>query len=70
MFLNFPDEKKSSLKGKSFANVEEVKQKMAEALKSIQIHEPKSGFEQWKKCLNRCIASIGECFEGDWSLNI
>ena len=42
---------KNILKGKCFANVEEVKQKMAEALKSIKIDEFKNCFEQWKKVL-------------------
>ena len=34
----------------SFADVEEVKQKMTEALKGIKINELKNCFEQWKKC--------------------
>ena len=63
-----PNEK--VLKGKHFANVEEVKQKIAEALKGIKISEFKNFFKQWKKCLNRCSASNGEYFESDWSLNI
>ena len=56
---------KNVLKGKCFAHVEEVKQKMAEALKGIKINEFKNCFEQRKKCLHRCIASNGEYFEGD-----
>ena len=58
------------LKGKHFADVEELKQKMAEAFKDTNIDKFKNYFEQWKKCLNRCIASNGEHFEGDWSLNM
>ena len=46
---------KKVLKGKLFANVEQVKQKMAEALKGIKIVEFKNCFEQWKKCLDRCV---------------
>ena len=53
------------LKGKYFADVEEVKQKMAEALKDIKIDEFKDCSEQWKKCLDRCPVSNGEYFEGD-----
>ena len=68
-FCFFPQMKKV-LKGKCFADVEEVKQKMAEALKGIKIDEFKNCFEQWGKCLSRCIASNGEYFEGDWSLNM
>ena len=47
----FP-QKKKVLKGKHFANVEEVKQtnkQKAEALKGIQTDEFKNCFEQWKK---------------------
>ena len=45
----FPQMKKKSLKGKRFASVEEVEQKMAEALKGIKIDKFKNCFEQWKK---------------------
>ena len=41
------------------------KKKTAEALKGIKTDEFKNCFEQWKKCLSRCIASNGEYFEGD-----
>ena len=51
---------KKVLKGKCFADVEEVKQKLAESLKGIKINEYKNCFEQWKKCLDKCIASNGE----------
>ena len=40
---------KKVLKGKCFADGEEAKQKMAEALKGIRIYEFKNCFEQWKK---------------------
>ena len=55
---------KEVLKGKYFANVEEVKQKMAEALKDIKTYKFKNYFEQWKNHLNRCSVSNGEYFEG------
>ena len=61
---------KKSSKGHILADVEEVEQKMAEALKGVKINEFKNCFEQWKKCLNRCIASNGEYLEGDRSLNM
>ena len=48
-----------------FCWCEEVKQKPAEAVKGIKIDEFKNCFLQWKKCLDRCIASNGEYFEGD-----
>ena len=47
-FFLFPWMKKV-LKGKCFAGVEEVKQKMAEALKGIKNDEFKNCFEQWEK---------------------
>ena len=40
---------KKVLKGNCFADVEEVKQKTAEALEGIKIKEFKNSFEQWKK---------------------
>ena len=49
--------------------MEEVKQEMAEALKAIKIDEFKNYLEHWKS-LDRCIASNGEYFEGDWNLNV
>ena len=49
-----PDEK--ILKGKSFAIVEEVKQKKSETLKGIKSDAFKNCFEQLKKYLDRCIA--------------
>ena len=51
------------LKGKRFADVEEVKQKMAEVLNGVKTSSNtalKSG-----KSLNRCVASNGKDFEGD-----
>ena len=58
---------KRVLKGKCFADLEEIKQKMAEALKGIKIGKFKKCFEQWKKKhFDRCIASNGEYFEGDY----
>ena len=47
LFFVFLDEK--VLKGKRFADVEKVKQKMAEVLKGIKIDEFKNYFKQWNK---------------------
>ena len=52
-FILFPLMKKV-LKGKSFADVEEGKQKMAETPKGIKIYMFKNCFEQWEKYLNKC----------------
>ena len=61
---------KKILKGKRFTDVEEVKQKMAEALKGIKTDDFRNCFEQWKKCLNGWLASNKEYLEGDWSLDM
>ena len=66
----FVSQMKKVLKAKHFADVEEMKPKMTEALKGIKMDEFKNYFEQQKKHLDRCIASDGKYFEGDWSLNI
>ena len=63
-FFLFPWMKKV-FKGKCLADVKDMKHKTAEALQGIRIDEFRNCFEQWKKSLNRCIASNGENFEGD-----
>ena len=50
---------KKGLKGKHFAGVEAVKQKMAETLEGLKIGKFKNCFDQWKKHLDRCIATNG-----------
>ena len=61
---------KKVLKGKCFAHPEEVKQNMAEALKRIKMEDFKNCSEQWKKCLDKCVASNAEYFEGDSTLSM
>ena len=56
------------LKGTHFADVEEVKQKTAGALKGIKIEEFKNRFERWEKSL-KGVLHLKET-KGDWSLNI
>ena len=56
---------KKVLKGKCFADVEEVKQKNNSSTKDIKIDEFKTVLSSGKKCLDRWIASDGEYFEGD-----
>ena len=68
-FFLCPRWKKSS-KGNILPMRKRWNKKKAEALKGTQIDEFKNCFEQWEKGLSKCIASNGECFEGDWSLNI
>jgi len=63
-FFRFPRMKRD-LKGKRFQNVEEVREKMTEALKAITLQEFQNCFEQWKKWWDKCIDSQREYFEGD-----
>ena len=56
---------KRNLKGKRFADVEEVKRKTTEALADIKEDEFKNCFEQWQKRMAKCIAPNGKYFEGD-----
>ena len=61
----FVPQMKKVLRGNHFACVEEVKQKTAEALRSVKINEFKTCFVRWKTHLDARIASNGEYFEGD-----
>jgi hypothetical protein len=63
-FFLFP-RMKNVLKGKRFADVEEVKKITTEALKGITLQEFQDCFEKWKTRLDRCIVSNGQYFEGD-----
>ena len=49
---------KKFLKGKHFADVEDVKQKMAETLKGIKIDKLKNCFEQLKKHLHQMESTL------------
>ena len=51
-FFCFP---RIKIKGKHFANVEDLKQKIGEALKGIKMDKFKNCCEQWKNCLDRCV---------------
>jgi hypothetical protein len=56
---------KKVLKGNRFGDMEEVKKKMTEALKGINLQEFQDCFEKRKTRLDWCIASNGQYFEGD-----
>jgi hypothetical protein len=49
------------LKGKRFVDVEEVKEKTTEALKSITLKEFQDCFEKWKTHLGQCIEGDSVC---------
>ena len=63
-FFLFPRMKRG-LTGKRFQNVEEVREKMMEAVKAIALQEFQNCFGQWKKRWDKSIDSQGEYFEGD-----
>ena len=56
---------KKVLEEKTFADVEEVKQKQGRSTKRHQNQIQKLFLSGGKKRVNRCIASNGEYFEGD-----
>ena len=56
---------KKILRGKHFASEEEVKQKMAEALKGIKNQFVQKLFRAVEKHPDRCIASNREYFQDD-----
>ena len=64
-FFLFPRMKRD-LKGMIFEDVEEVKSTSQAALQGISIDEFQRCFEQWKNRLDKCVATNGEYFEGDY----
>jgi len=63
-FFLFPRMKRA-MKGKRFADVEAVKATSQKVLEDITLEEFQKCFAEWKKRLDKCIASNGEYFEGD-----
>jgi len=61
-FILFP-KLKSTLKGRRFQTIEEIKENSLPDLRAI----PQNAFQNWKKRWERCINSRGEYFEGDKS---
>ena len=60
---------KCQMKGKDFADVNEVKKKTLEVLNNISTEEIQKCFQQWEKRWYKSIELKGEHFEGDWSCN-
>jgi transposase len=58
---------KSVLKGTQFVSVEHVKAKTAEILNSLTEHDLWNCFEHWQYCMQWCVNSEGNYFEGDCS---
>jgi len=56
---------KSVLKGTHFVSVENVKTKTAEILNSFTEYDLQNYFEDWQHCMQLCVNSEGNYFEGD-----
>src|SRR5215469_11371107 len=65
-FFLFP-KSKSTLKGRRFQTVEEIKENSLQDLRAIPQNTFQDAFQNWKKRSERCINSRGEYFEGDKS---
>ncbi|GFV26678.1 putative transposase [Trichonephila clavipes] len=63
-FFLFP-KLKNHLKGHHFGTLENIQTAVTDQLKAIPISEFHQCYEEWKKRLQRCVASEGSCFEGD-----
>jgi transposase len=65
-FFLFP-KLKSTLKGRRFQMVEEIKENLLQDLRAILQNTFQDAFRNWKNCWERCINSRGEYFEEDKS---
>ncbi|GFV54115.1 putative transposase [Trichonephila clavipes] len=63
-FFLFP-KLKNHLKGHHFGTLKTIQTAVTDQLKAIPISEFHQGYEEWKKRLQRCVASEGRYFEGD-----
>ncbi|GFV61140.1 protein GVQW3 [Trichonephila clavipes] len=63
-FFLFP-KLKNHLKGHHFVTLENNQTAITDQLKAIPISEFHQCYEEWKKRLQRCVASEGSYFEGD-----
>lgn len=67
-FFLFPKIKKT-MKGKRYANIEDIKTASLKELKAIPQNAFENCFQDWKKRWHKCIISDGDYFEGD-NINI
>ncbi|GFX89509.1 putative transposase [Trichonephila clavipes] len=63
-FFLFP-KLKNHLKGHHFGTLENIQTAVTDQLKAIPIPKFHQCYEEWKKRLQRCVASEGSYFEGD-----
>ena len=65
-FFLFP-KLKSTLKGRRFHTIEEIKENSLQDLRAIPQNTFQDAFQNWKQRWERCIKSRGEYFVGDKS---
>jgi len=63
-FFLFP-KLKSTLKGRRFDTFNEIQKNSTKELFAITKEAFQKAFQSWQKCLERCVASEGNYFEGD-----
>jgi len=63
-FVLFP-KRKTTFKGRRFKTIEEIRENAIREPRAISASAFQEAFQQWKKRWERCIASRGDCFEGD-----
>ncbi|KAG7170299.1 Mariner Mos1 transposase-like 5 [Homarus americanus] len=56
---------KSIIKGTNFVSVQEVKANTTELLNSLTEHDLRNYFELWQHCMQLCVNSEGNYFDGD-----
>ena len=63
-FFLFP-KIKERLKGRHFDDVDDIRSNTTAALKAVPQNQFQNCFEGWTRRWHGCIASQGECYEGD-----
>ena len=56
---------KTTFKGRRSQTIEEIRENAIRELRAITESAFQEEFQQWKKLWERCMASRGDCFEGD-----
>jgi len=53
------------LKERHFVTVENIEKAVTDQLRAIPVSDYQRCYEEWEQRLRRCVASQGNCFEGD-----
>jgi len=56
---------KFHLKGRHFGTVENIEKAVTDQLKVIPVSDYQRCYDEWEQRLRNCVASQGNCFEGD-----